>query len=88
MTAIAEAPSQDLSAAEPAEPSAASSGLRSGIAWLAVAAVTIGWPDKIDFVEFGRTTEFALLTGLFGLTVLLAGLVGSRLSAFGQRIVH
>ncbi len=89
MTAIAEASSQDLPISqEAAEPSSASAGLRSGVAWLSVAAATIGWPDKIDFVEFGRTTEFAILTGLFGLAVLLAGLGGSRVPALGARIIR
>src|SRR5690606_17075 len=89
VTAIAEASSQDLPISqEAAEPSSASAGLRSGVAWLSVAAATIGWPDKIDFVEFGRTTEFAILTGLFGLAVLLAGLRGSRVPALGARIIR
>jgi NitT/TauT family transport system permease protein len=49
--------------------------LAAGAAWLAVAAVTAGWPDAPD-TDWARSGDFALLAAIVGTAIAVAAVVG------------
>jgi NitT/TauT family transport system permease protein len=49
--------------------------LAAGAAWLAVAAVTAGWPDAPD-PDWARSGDFALLAAIVGTAIAVAAVVG------------
>jgi NitT/TauT family transport system permease protein len=54
-------------------------GLAAGAAWLAVGAVTAGWPDAPD-TDWARSGDFALLAAIIGTAIAVAAVAGRWLN--------
>lgn len=62
-------------------------GLVAAVAWLALAGITVFWPDKeIGFSEWAYTREFAILAVGVAALLLIVSLAADRLGAVHARV--